>query len=220
MRLNQFLAQNTDLSRRGADIAIEAGRVTINGQTAKLGEHVSDVDSISLDGNRVTIQPSVKTVLILNKPTGYVCSRNGQGAPTIYNLLPKEYHHLNPAGRLDKNSSGLLVLTNDGELANKLTHPRYGKVKIYEVALKQPLQPLHQQMIHDLGIQLEDGPSQLSIEKCNNQGTKLRITMKEGRNRQIRRTFESLGYAVTALHRTHFGDYTLHGIPSGKTKVV
>ena len=220
MRLNQFLAHHTDLSRRAADGAIQAGRVEVNGVPAQSGQQVSESDTITLDKKIVTAENQKPIILLLNKPTGYVCSRNGQGAATIYELLPPKYHRLNPAGRLDKNSSGLLVLTNDGELANQLTHPRYAKVKVYEVALKTPLEPLHQQMIQDYGIQLQDGPSKFLVEKLNSQGTKLKIIMKEGRNRQIRRTFEALGYSVSALHRTHFGDYNLSGIKPGEIKVL
>ncbi|MEK7152847.1 MAG: pseudouridine synthase, partial [Patescibacteria group bacterium] len=143
-------------------------------------------------------------------PAGYVVSREGQSSKTIYDLLPAELKHLKPIGRLDKDSSGLLLLTNDGILAHQLTHPRFQKVKVYELALDQPLQPLHRQMIHDIGIQLEDGPSKLILERLQEGNEKRwRVTMREGRNRQIRRTFAALGYRVIRLRRTHFGSYTL-----------
>ena len=158
--------------------------------------------------------------VIYNKPFGYVVSRDGQGSKTIYDTLPLEYRQLNPVGRLDKNSSGLLLLTNDGVLANDLTHPRYAKIKIYEIRLNQQLAPLHQQMINDRGISLEDGLSQLQLEKLDDEGYAWRVTMHEGRNRQIRRTFSALDYTVTRLHRTHFGEYTLGDLAKGKTKIV
>ncbi len=220
MRLNQYLAQNTQLSRRGADTAISEGRVVVNGQNPSPGHQVQASDQVYLNDKLVMPHSTSKTLLLLNKPTGYVCSRDGQGSKTIYELLPQEFQRLNPAGRLDKNSSGLLVLTDDGDLANQLTHPKYGKIKVYEIALKEPLQPLHHQMISDFGIQLEDGPSKLQVEKLNDQGTKLRITMAEGRNRQIRRTFAALGYHVSMLNRTHFGDYHLGKLLPGEIKVV
>jgi 23S rRNA pseudouridine2605 synthase len=219
VRINQYLAKYTDLSRRGADSAIAEGRVEINGTQAKIGDTVIQSDKVTLDGHQV--ESDVDTIsLIMNKPVGYVCSRNGQGSATVYDLLPSKYSHLNTVGRLDKNSSGLLLLTNDGELANLLTHPRYEKTKIYEVSLNKGLQPLHQQMISDHGIQLEDGPSKLKLEKMDSTGKAWRVIMREGRNRQIRRTFESLGYKVTKLHRTHFGKYELPSLKSGEFSVI
>jgi 23S rRNA pseudouridine2605 synthase len=231
MRLNVFLAQHTTLSRRSADTAIAEGRVAINGQVASLGQTVDETaDRVALDGRAIT--PSVKTMTImLNKPVGYVCSKAGQGSKTIYALLPDELHHLNPVGRLDKDSSGLLLMTNDGQLANQLTHPRYQKTKIYEVHLDKPLTDSD---VHKLsqGIVLEDGISKLGVQQLEISNQKLaeneplvsnsyfQITMTEGRNRQIRRTFESLGYQVRALHRTNFGNYSLGSLRSAQYKAV
>ncbi|HSX16168.1 MAG TPA: pseudouridine synthase [Candidatus Saccharimonadales bacterium] len=209
MRLNKFIASGTDLSRRAADDAIAQGRVQVNGQKPTPGQDITETDSVTLDNQRIT--PSVKPLtLMLNKPPGIVVSRDGQGAKTIYDLLPPEYHRLNPIGRLDKYSSGLLLLTNDGQLAQELTHPSRQKVKIYEILLDKPLQPLHRQMISDHGITLEDGVSKLQLDR-QKEGDDIAwvVTMHEGRNRQIRRTFESLGYRVTHLHRTHIGPYAL-----------
>jgi len=210
MRINKFVALATGMSRRAADAAISKGRVLVNSELPATGYEVRPDDAVTLDGS--TISADVKTVtLVLNKPVGYVVSREGQGSKTIYDILPAEYHHLKPVGRLDKDSSGLLLLTNDGNLANELTHPRYAKTKIYEIELDRPLEPLHQQMISDHGIQLEDGLSKLQLEKMDT-GKQWRVTMQEGRNRQIRRTFASLGYTVTKLHRTHFGNYRLNNL--------
>lgn len=219
MRLNKFLSLHTSLSRRGADRAISDGRVIINQKTADLGTQVNDGDVVFLDDHK--IEPSktdIKTI-ILNKSVGYVCSRNGQGSKTIYELLSPEFTNLNPVGRLDKDSSGLLLLTNDGDLANKLTHPSYGKVKIYEIELNKPLTPLHQQMISDHGIMLDDGNSKMMLEKLNS-GKNFKVTIREGRNRQIRRTFAALDYEVKTLHRTTFGDYIIGDILSGKIQEV
>lgn len=207
MRINKFVAQASGLSRRAADRAIEAGRVTVNGQPGSTGDDIINSVVVRLDDKLLEL-PNVHTTIMLNKPAGFVCSRNGQGSATIYELLPPEYHHLKPVGRLDKDSSGLLLLTDNGDLANQLTHPRYTKTKIYEIELSKPLQPLHQQLINDHGIQLEDGRSQLGLSKLKD-GQHWQVTMQEGRNRQIRRTFESLGYRVTKLQRTHFGPYSL-----------
>lgn len=214
MRINKYVAQATGLSRRAADKAVAEGRVLINEQKASLGDTVTASDVVTLDNRPIT--PAVKPLtLILNKPIGYVVSRNGQGSQTIYDLLPEEYHQLKPVGRLDKDSSGLVLLTNDGELANQLTHPRYSKTKIYEISLDRPLEPLHQQMIGEFGVQLEDGPSRLKLQKLTDSGKDWQVTMTEGRNRQIRRTFAALGYTVTRLHRTQFGDYSLGKLESG-----
>jgi pseudouridine synthase len=219
MRLNQYLARATGLSRRAADEAIKAGRVAVNGQAAGLGTSVATDDVVTLDNRRIT--PDVKTTtIILNKPAGYVVSRDGQGSKTIYDLLPAKYHHLKPVGRLDKDSSGLLLLTNNGQLANQLTHPRYSKIKIYEASLDKPLEPLHQQMINDNGVRLEDGLSQLNLQKLDNKGLEWQVTMSEGRNRQIRRTFAALGYEVNELERKSFSRYALDDLAPGRYQVA
>lgn len=212
MRLNRFLALATGLSRRAADAAITANRVTINDQPAKLGDDVSETDIVKLDQQIFT--PSVKPITImLNKPPGYVCSRAGQGSRTIYDLLPAEYHSLKPVGRLDKDSSGLLLLTDDGDLTNRLTHPRYAKAKLYEVTLDKPLATIDRTAIGQ-GVELDDGASRLQLEPLGS--NRWQVTMSEGRNRQIRRTFAALGYVVIKLHRSRFGPYSLDDLPAGK----
>jgi 23S rRNA pseudouridine2605 synthase len=220
MRINKFVALATGMSRRAADAAIATGRVVINGKEPSAGQDVTDADVVRLD-NRV-ITTAVKTITVmLNKPVGYVCSRNGQGSKTVYDLLPPEYQQLKTVGRLDKDSSGLLLLTNDGQLAQELTHPSQQKRKVYEVTLDKPLQPLHRQMISDHGVSLEDGPSKLGLERQHDgDDTKWIVTMHEGRNRQIRRTFAALGYEVIQLHRTKFGNYQLGTLQKGKLKAL
>lgn len=216
MRINRYVAQATGMSRRAADAAIAEGRVSIDGISAIPGDTVTAQKEVTLDGVPITLPDTVIT-LMLHKPIGYVCSRNGQGSKTIYDLLPDKFHQLKPIGRLDKNSSGLLLLTNDGKLAHELTHPSRQKVKIYEITLNKPLQPLHRQMIQDFGVQLEDGKSQFTIERIyDDSEAQWRIIMSEGRNRQIRRTFDALGYAVIKLHRTHFGTHALDKVSVGK----
>lgn len=220
MRINRYVAQATGMSRRAADTAIAEGRVSIDGTIAAAGSTVQAQKKVTLDDIPITL-PDTETTLMLHKPAGYVCSRNGQGSKTIYDLLPEEFHQLKPIGRLDKDSSGLLLLTNDGKLAHELTHPSRQKTKIYEVMLDKPLQPLHRQMIQDFGVQLEDGKSQFIVERMyDNSETQWRITMSEGRNRQIRRTFDALGYTVTKLHRTHFGQYRLSVLKQRKYSII
>jgi 23S rRNA pseudouridine2605 synthase len=220
MRLNKFLASGTSLSRRAADAAIAAGRVTVNGKPAEQGMDVSETDTVTLDGVSTSSVVSSTTVM-LNKPRGYVVSRSGQGSKTIYDVLPAGYRQLNPVGRLDKDSSGLLLLTNDGQLAEQLTHPSHQKIKVYEVMLDKPLQPLHRQMISDHGVLLEDGVSKIQLERqSDGSDTRWIVRMHEGRNRQIRRTFAALGYTVQTLHRTHFGDFSLGSLAPGKVHKV
>lgn len=220
MRLNQFIAQHTDLSRRGADQAVAEGRVKVNGIRPSAGYRVSDGDRVTLDDREITPSAVPITTIMLNKPEGYVCSRKGQGSKTIYELLPGNLQHLNPVGRLDKQSSGLLLITNDGRLANQLTHPRFGKIKRYQVGLSAPLAPLHQQMISDIGISLEDGISKLGLQRIDDSRKQWTVEMSEGRNRQIRRTFAALGYDVCQLHRTDFGGYALGDLKPGLCREV
>lgn len=214
-RLNKYLAFHLGLSRREADALIEKGLVIVNGGKATLGGRVEAGNTVSVNGTLVT-EKSAHTYLAFHKPVGYVSSRHQQGdTPTIYSLLPSKYHSLKPVGRLDKDSSGLLLLTDDGQFAFEMTHPKFYKVKVYHVVLNIPLEPLHQQMISDYGVQLEDGPSRLSLERQSDDRTTWVVTMHEGRNRQIRRTFSALGYTVTGLHRVSFGKYALDTLAEG-----
>lgn len=220
-RLNKHLALQLGVSRREADNFIEQGRVRINGVVATLGARITPNDAITFNNKPLGDDVGYKYFL-LHKPIGYVCSRRAQGdAPTIYSLLPETMHALKPVGRLDKDSSGLLILTNDGDFAYKMTHPKFQKQKIYVVRLDSELAPLHQQMINDYGVQLEDGPSKLTLERISDANrTEWQVTMSEGRNRQIRRTFGALGYTVVGLHRTQFGSYSLHDLKEGKTDEI
>lgn len=210
MRINKYIAASTGLSRRAADKAVQDGRVQVNDAVVINAVDVQPSDKVRLDGQLLSSPTNEHQTIIFNKPKGYVVSRDGQGSRTIYDILPHELAMLKPVGRLDKDSSGLLLLTDDGQLAHELTHPSFQKTKIYEVTLDQPLQPLHRQMISEMGITLDDGPSRLGLERLEEgNDQKWRIIMHEGRNRQIRRTFAGVGYTVTQLHRTQFGSYTL-----------
>ena len=233
IRLNKFLAERLGISRREADELISAGKVTINGKKANLGDRIqitpTSIGAGEISTERSDIgetertepvqQPEIRCsgklvpfntdyiYLAFNKPVGYVCSRRAQGsAPTLYELLPPKYQKLKTVGRLDKDSSGLILLTNDGDFAFRMTHPKFRKEKVYEIELDKPLAPLHQQMISDFGVMLDDGPSKFTVIR---DGKQYIVTLTEGRNRQIRRTFAVLGYTVTKLHRTKFGKYEL-----------
>lgn len=221
-RLNKFIARATGLSRRQADQIISEHRIKVNGQVARIGQPVSTSDTIQLDGAELRL-PVKRTLLLLNKPIGYVCSRRAQAenVQTIYQLLPPEYQALKTVGRLDKDSSGLILLTNDGDLTQLLTHPRHAKQKQYQVQLDRPLSLVHRQMINDFGLELADGLSRLTLSQLSSDRTCWQITMSEGRNRQIRRTFSALGYQTVRLHRTKFGDYDLpDNLPAGKWRQI
>lgn len=221
-RLNKFIARATGLSRRQADQIISEHRVKVNGQAAQIGQPVRTGDTVQLDGTELRL-PAKRTLLLLDKPTHYVCSRRAQteNVQTIYQLLPPEYQALKTVGRLDKDSSGLILLTDDGDLAQLLTHPRHAKQKQYQVQLDQPLSLVHQQMINDFGLELADGLSRLTLSQLSPDRTYWQVTMSEGRNRQIRRTFSALGYQTIRLHRTEFGDYDLpDDLPAGKWRQI
>jgi 23S rRNA pseudouridine2605 synthase len=215
MRINRFVAQASGLSRRAADAAIKAEKVLVNGEKPTVGQDIKATDQVTLDGQVIKPSVSHKTI-ILNKPVGYVCSRNGQGSKTIYDLLPTTLKQLKTVGRLDKDSSGLLLLTTDGSLAQKLTHPSFQKLKVYEIELSKPLKSDDHNAI-EVGIRLDDGDSKLRLSGHAKSWT---VKMHEGRNRQIRRTFAVLGYKVTSLHRVRLGDYDLGDLKSGSYKDI
>lgn len=211
MRLNQFLAKHTPLSRRSADEAIEAGRVQVNDRVAEVGQTTNENDRVTLDGNDI-VQKSTKTIMI-NKPTKIICSKDQQGnVPTIYSLLPDSLQHLSYLGRLDKDTSGLLLMSNDGDLIQRVTHPSHEVEKQYEVQLNRVLEPQDLQTLQ-AGVQLEDGPSKLRMSGKARDWT---VIIHEGRNRQIRRSFEALGYEVVKLHRSRVGNLTLGNLKSSE----
>lgn len=218
MRINRFIAQSTGLSRRSADKAIAQTRVEVNGKIPDQGYLVTDQDVVTLDGH-VVKPPDNRQTIILNKPVGYVCSRDGQGSRTIYGLLPPKFHHLKPVGRLDKDSEGLLLLTNDGQLANQLTHPRYEKEKVYQIKLDKALANDDKEAIMS-GVELYDGISKLILESPDKAKVNWRVRMTQGRNRQIRRTFESLNYRVVRLNRIQFGEYILPDLKTGTWQLL
>ena len=216
LRLNKFLAERLGVSRREADELIASNKITVDGKVATLGTRIDKTNKVCYNKKIVPFDTEF-SYLAFHKPVGYVCSRRAQGhAPTIYDLLPSKYHKLKSVGRLDKDSSGLILLTNDGDFAFQMTHPKFRKTKLYEVELNRPLEPLHQQMIADFGIQLPDGRSQMGLSKIGESRKKWDVSISEGRNRQIRRTFEAVGYKVVKLHRVSFGPYSLSDLKPGE----
>lgn len=225
MRLNKFLAERLGVSRREADILISNQHVLVDGKNAQIGQQITDQHEVLVDGKHIN-HKHTNTYLIFNKPRGFVSSRRRQGdTPTLYELLPKKYQTLKTVGRLDKESSGLILLTDDGDFAFQMTHPKFFKIKTYIVDLDRPLLPLHQQMISDIGITLDDGLSKLFIMKIPDKdgkvsGKRLQVEMSEGRNRQIRRTFAALGYEVIGLERIEFGKYKLGDLKPKEFKEI
>ncbi len=213
MRINQFVAAASGLSRRAADQAITDGRVIVNNQAVKRGAQVSPSDHVMLDDQPLTF-PDTRTYLMLHKPAGYVTSRTRQGSdPTVYELLPERYHKLRPVGRLDRDSSGLLLLSDDGNFIYRHTHPSEQHEKIYELHLARAVAAPDLQRLEQ-GVELADGPSRLRI--ISHHGADLIVGLSEGRNRQLRRTLGALGYAVERLHRTSVGDYALGDLEPGQ----
>lgn len=215
MRVNQFVAQATGLSRRATDIAIGSGRVTINNVPATLGQLIKPGDNVAVDNKQVEA-PLHKTIVLIDKPVGYVCSRDGQGSPTIYDLVPDKYSMLKHVGRLDKDSSGLVILTDDGSLSHMLSHPSYDKTKIYIVELNKALDQKDSHAIESGEVKLDNKPSVMKIYDVSTNRRAFKVELHEGRNRQVRRTFLNVGYTVTGLRREELGNYSLQQL-NGKT---
>ena len=216
MRLNRFLAQSGLCSRREADDFITAGLVTVNGQiVTQLGTKVLPTDEVKFNDSRV--QGEKKVYLVLNKPKGYVTSLDDPHAgKTVMDLVEGACtERIYPVGRLDKNSLGLLLFTNDGDLTKQLTHPSYLKTKIYQVTLVKPLARADMDRIAE-GITLEDGEifaDEISYVKENKQ--EIGIEIHSGRNRIVRRIFEFLGYTVTKLDRVYYAGLTKKNLKRG-----
>ena len=202
IRLNKFLAERLGISRREADALISSGQVTIDGQPAILGARVDSSNKICYN-NKIVPATVHFSYLAFHKPVGYVCSRRAQGsAPTIYDLLPAEYRKLKTVGRLDKDSSGLILLTDDGDFAFQMTHPKFRKTKVYEVELDRPLEPLHQQMIMDYGVALDDGPSRFKIIRDTSTGDATGGT-PAARSRQANTVGEAATAGPVEIGRAH-----------------
>jgi 23S rRNA pseudouridine2605 synthase len=216
MRLNAFLARAGVASRRRADELIREGRVRVNGQQGELNTVVGSRDVVEVDGQRVERQPLV--YVLLNKPTGVVTTASDpQGRPTVVDLVDHEVRIV-PVGRLDVNTSGAILLTNDGPLAHRLAHPRYGVPKAYDVDVEGSPSPADIDALR-AGVQLEDGktaPAEVRIIRRGSRFSRLEITLHEGRNRQIRRMCEAVGHPVRSLHRRRYAGLRLVGIGPGE----
>ena len=219
LRLQVYLARCGLGSRRSCEKLIEAGRVKVNGARAELGQSVDPAnDDVALDGKAV--EPLRREWIALHKPRGYVSTRDDpRDRKTVYDLIPAELSHLFHVGRLDRDSSGLLLLTNDGKVANRLLHPRYGTAKVYRVDVEgYPDDDTLRKLVE--GVKLEDGPANAQVVEYEGPVGKGRhrvwLTLQEGRNREVRRLMEAVGHPVHRLFRSTFGPIELGNLGSGR----
>jgi len=221
IRLQKHLARAGIASRRGAEQVILDGRVRVNGQiVTELGVRVDPaVDDVRVDGRPVTAAPTVW--IALNKPRGYVCTRRDpQHRHTVYELLPPEFGSLFTVGRLDAESEGLLLLTNDGDAANRMLHPRYGVRRVYIADVEGVVTREAARRLVD-GVQLDDGPARAIEAHTLNTwqgGSRLRVILAEGRKREVRRMFDFVGHPVTRLRRDRYGPVGLGKLRVGEWK--
>jgi 23S rRNA pseudouridine2605 synthase len=218
MRLNRFLAAAGLGSRRHCDELIAAGRVTINGKVCtNFSTQPRARDHVKVDGKLVHAAPAL--TIMLNKPAGFVSTRKDLHArDTVFDLLPEKFSHLFTIGRLDAQTQGLLLLTNDGELTQQLTHPRFKVDKEYEVTLDRHWDPaLTPKLLR--GILLEGQRAKIARLRSLSP-TRLRVTLRQGINRQIRRMFEAVGYRVKHLLRIRIGNLRLADLPCGHWRAL
>ena len=212
MRLNAYLARAGVASRRGADELIKAGRVTVNGEPGQLNTFVQSRDRVEVDGERVALQRLA--YVLLHKPAGVVTTaRDPQGRPTVVGLVPAE-PRIVPVGRLDADTTGALLLTNDGPLAHRLAHPRYGVEKVYEAEVEGEPDDETLDALRN-GIELDDGATAPARVRRLGPNT-IELALHEGRNRQVRRMLEAVGHPVARLHRSAYAGLTLEGLEPGR----
>lgn len=219
-RLQKLLSQAGIASRRAAEGLIQEGRVTIDGQVATLGDKADPrTQVVAVDGERVKVNTDL-TYVVFNKPVGVVTTANDpQGRPTVLDFMPPK-PRVYPVGRLDMDTSGLLLLTNDGEFAHRLAHPSYGIEKTYMCQIRGPVTKAQVRQLLD-GVELDDGPAKAIKAKLligDSNRSLLEVVIAEGRNRQVRRMIDALGLNLEALVRTKIGPVHLGNMKPGKMR--
>lgn len=223
-RLNKFIASSGICSRRKADELIEAGKVTVNGKfITELGFQISPKDKVFVEGK--LIKPLKNEYYRFYKPAGYITtSEDEKGRKTIYDVIPPELKKLKPVGRLDKESTGLIIMTTDGELINEMTHPSIKVPKTYLVQINGKLSPEEgEKMYNGLEIETDTGEKKVAYAQVlpielGNKSSTLQVVLYQGINRQIRKMFAVLGYEVISLKRVQHGTITLEGLKKGQIK--
>ena len=214
MRLNAFLARAGVASRRRADELIKAGRVTVNGEPGRLNTVVGARDRVAVDGEEVSRQPL--RYVLLHKPAGVVTTaRDPQGRPTVVELVPAGPRVV-PVGRLDADTTGALLLTNDGQLAHRLAHPRYGVEKTYLAEVEGDPDEDTIQRLRD-GVELDDGRTAPARARRLGPG-RVELVLHEGRKHQVKRMLAAVGHPVTCLHRPAYAGLTLEGLEPGECR--
>ena len=221
-RLNKFIASSGLCSRRKADELIEAGKVLVNGKVVKeMGFQVGPKDKVVID--KQVVKPQRHEYYKFYKPAGYITTSDDEkGRKTIYDILPKELQTMKPVGRLDKDSTGLLILTNDGELINQLTHPSVKVTKVYTVTVEGKVS------INDLemfakGIEIEKGKiayADAMILEYDKNETMLQVVLTQGLNRQIRKMFDYVGHPVVSLKRIQHATISIEGLKRGQVRMI
>ena len=216
MRLNAYLARAGLASRRRADELIRDGRVRVNGERGELNTVVGKRDVVEVDGERVALQRLA--YVLLNKPAGVVTTASDpHGRKTVVDLVPAE-PRIVPVGRLDVDTTGALLLTNDGDLAHRLAHPRYGVPKVYEAEVEGSLASDDLARLR-AGIELEDGLTAPALVRVVGRGTRssrIELTLHEGRKHQVKRMCEAVGHPVRHLHRIRYAELELDGLEPGQ----
>ncbi len=224
IRLQKFIADSGLMSRRAAEEEIKNGNVSVNGHVAELGMKIDPKnDVISYRNKRIVYQKREYTYIMINKPRGYLSSTSDdRGRKCVTELITGGEARVYPVGRLDLISEGMLLLTDDGELKNRLTHPSYSLPKLYRVKVdgavnREQLERLSSSMIID-GYEIKPVP--VSVGEIDDSGTVLKMTLVEGRNRQIRKMCEQVGLSVKRLSRVSIGNLKLNGLPVGKWRYL
>lgn len=222
VRLNKYISSAGICSRRDADELIEQGKVIVNGKkVTELGYLVGDKDKVFIDGK--LIQPKKHEYYKFYKPAGYITtSEDEKGRKTIYDVLPENMKTLKPVGRLDKDSTGLLIMTNDGDLINDLTHPSVKVPKVYIVRIDGKINQNHINQMAS-GIEIEEGKiayAEVDVIEVSNKSTLMEVVLYQGLNRQIRKMFDFLGFQVESLKRIQHATIQLEGLKKGEFKPI